>query len=109
MGGPAVARNSMSAAQPHGSSPASGTAESDQRATGMPAGAAIELTSMPGQYRPGGTSDYTADLAGHVEIATRPSTPESGTPGAAIAPATSPSPIAPIPYYPATGIGGRTY
>lgn len=57
--------------------------------------ASVQLTSAPGQYRPGGTSSYVASPAGagQVEVATRsqPSAPLVPAP-ASIAPPTSTAP-----------------
>jgi hypothetical protein len=63
----------------------------------------VQLSSSAGQYRPGGTSNYNAGTAEHVEIATRPSSPSSPASTTPFPATTSPVPLAPAPDSAATG------
>jgi hypothetical protein len=61
--------------------------------------ASVQLSAAPGQYRPGGTSNYTGGaFADHVEIATRPATPNTSTPS-------STTPAYPSTTHPSTDSG----
>lgn len=99
----------QSATQPFAATTAVGTADAGVNVANT-AAATVQLNAPPGQYRPGGTSDYTTGTVGHVEVATRPSAPITGTLPAAPAAITPPSsPIVPIPYAPSTGAGTGPY
>lgn len=72
-----------------------------------PAGETVQITSPAGQYRPGGTSNYTSGpAADHVEIATRPSNPASAMSAAGT---TDPFPAPPASISPTTGSPQRPY
>lgn len=78
--------------------------------------ATVQLTSPPGQYRPGGTSSYTSGgSAQHVELAARPAPPVPSyapTPQAGASPTGTSipwTPSAPVTPNQSTGAGIRTY
>jgi hypothetical protein len=49
--------------------------------------ATVQLSTPPGRYRPGGTSDYSAAASQHIEVAALPATAEPATSAAARSPA----------------------
>jgi hypothetical protein len=74
-----AAATPIAATAPAPISPYDTTTQTPAAMPATPQSSAVQLTSAPGQYRPGGTSSYSAPSTSHVEVATRPAPPTPTT------------------------------